>query len=35
MKQGKFKAKALKFRFLGYPNAVKGYRLWCVDFKPL
>lgn len=26
---------ALKCRFLGYLNGVKGYRLWCVDFKPL
>lgn len=35
MKQWKFEARALKFRFLGYPDAVKGYRLWCIDFKPL
>ena len=34
MKQGKLKVRALKCRFLGYPEGVKGYRLWCTDFKP-
>ena len=26
-------ARALKCRFLGYLEGVKGYRLWCTDFK--
>ncbi|KAH9672650.1 hypothetical protein KPL70_017818 [Citrus sinensis] len=34
VKQGKLESKALKCRFLGYPEGVKGYRLWCVDSKP-
>ncbi|KAH9754460.1 hypothetical protein KPL71_015451 [Citrus sinensis] len=34
VKQRKLEARALKCRFLGYPEGVKGYRLWCTDFKP-
>nr|GEV66438.1 retrovirus-related Pol polyprotein from transposon TNT 1-94 [Tanacetum cinerariifolium] len=33
--QGKLKPRAIKYIFLGYPNSVKGYRLWwLVDVKP-
>ncbi|KAH9706111.1 hypothetical protein KPL70_012113 [Citrus sinensis] len=34
VKQGKLEARALKCRFLGYLEGVKGYKLWCTDFKP-
>ena len=34
VKQGKLEPRALKYRFLGYPEGVKGYRLWCIDSKP-
>ena len=34
VKQGKLEPRALKGRFLGYPDGVKGYRLWCIDLKP-
>ncbi|KAH9697198.1 hypothetical protein KPL71_023512 [Citrus sinensis] len=34
VKQGKLKPRALKCRFLGYLDGVKGYRLWCIDLKP-
>ena len=31
VKQGKLEPRC---RFLGYPDGVKGYRLWCIDLKP-
>ena len=34
IKQGKLKPRALKGVFIGYPERVKGYKLWCTDFKP-
>lgn len=24
----------MKCVFLGYPEGVKGYKLWCIDMKP-
>ena len=32
--QGKLAPKALKGQFLGYPNGVKRYKLWCTNLDP-
>ncbi len=32
--QGKLAPRALKGQFLGYPDRVKGYKLWCTDLEP-
>ena len=32
--QGKLEPKAVKGYFIGYPEGVKGYKLWCIDGKP-
>ena len=31
IRQGKLKQRDLKCMFLGYPQGVKGYRLWCME----
>lgn len=33
--QGKLAPRALKSVFIGYPNRVKWYKLWCTDLIPL
>ncbi|KAH9679839.1 hypothetical protein KPL71_026297 [Citrus sinensis] len=32
--QGKLEPKAVKVYFIGYPEGVKGYKIWCIDGKP-
>ncbi|KAH9703748.1 Integrase catalytic domain-containing protein [Citrus sinensis] len=32
--QGKLAPKALKGKFIGYPEGVKGFKLWCTDLNP-
>ncbi|KAH9685060.1 hypothetical protein KPL70_013801 [Citrus sinensis] len=34
VKQGKLSPRALKGKFIGYPDGVKGYKLWCTDLSP-
>ena len=34
VRQGKFALRALKEVFVGYPEGVKGYKIWCTDLKP-
>lgn len=35
IKEGKLEPRSLSSVFLGYPNGIKGYKLWCTDLKPL
>ena len=32
--QGKLTPRALKGMFIGYPEGVKGYKIWCTDLSP-
>ncbi|KAH9687674.1 hypothetical protein KPL70_014852 [Citrus sinensis] len=32
--QGKLAARALRGIFIGYPEGVKGFKIWCTDLKP-
>ncbi|KAH9754884.1 Integrase catalytic domain-containing protein [Citrus sinensis] len=32
--QGKLAPRALKGLFIGYPEGVKGYKIWCTDLSP-
>ncbi|KAH9668238.1 hypothetical protein KPL70_021339 [Citrus sinensis] len=34
IKQGKLAPRALKGVFVGYPDGVKGYKIWCTDLRP-
>ncbi|KAH9768873.1 Integrase catalytic domain-containing protein [Citrus sinensis] len=33
IRQGKLSPRALKRQFIGYPEGVKGYKLWCTDLN--
>lgn len=33
--QGQLALKALRCQFIGYPEEVKGLKLWCTDLNPL
>ncbi|KAH9750404.1 hypothetical protein KPL71_013868 [Citrus sinensis] len=32
--QGKLEPRAVKGYFIGYPEGIKGYKIWCLDGKP-
>ena len=32
--QGKLEPRAVKRYFIGYPEGIKGYKIWCIDGKP-
>lgn len=32
--QGKFASRALQSLFIGYPEGVKGYKIWCTNLSP-
>ncbi|KAH9762947.1 hypothetical protein KPL70_001004 [Citrus sinensis] len=34
VEKGKLEPKAVKGYFIGYPEGVKGYKIWCIDGKP-
>ena len=34
VKQGKLSPRALRGKFIRYPDGVKGYKLWCTDLSP-
>lgn len=34
IKHGKLESRALRGMFVSYPEGVKGYKIWCIDFKP-
>ena len=34
VKQGKLSLRALRGKFIGHPDGVKGYKLWCTDLSP-